>query len=131
MKRKCDKRPLATIVGTAIVSSLSATATVQANENPFAMKDLSGGYMQLSEEGQTKPAPKEGVCAPGACGANMQEKMKSGQMNCGAGMQRTAKPEDTKKKMEGKCAGMTDKDKEGSTGSGQPPGASDGDQKPK
>ncbi len=122
---------MAVIIRTAVISSLSAAASVNAADNPFALKDLSGGYMQLSEEGQTKSAPKEGKCAPGACGANMQEKMKSGQMNCGANMQGTAKPEDAKKKMEGKCAGMTDQGKEGPTGAGQPPAGTDSDQKSK
>lgn len=95
---KHDKKTLATIIGASFVTSLSAGA-VNAAENPFALKDLANGYMQVAEAGKEK---KEGACGEGKCGAQM---MKSPEMKCGAGMKKEEKPQD-QKAMEGKCAGM-------------------------
>lgn len=84
MSNTFDKKGLAALAGAAVVTSLSATA-VNAQDNPFALKDLSAGYVQVAEQ-------KEMTCGEGKCGASM---MKEGQ----------AKKDMTGMKgMEGKCA---------------------------
>jgi uncharacterized low-complexity protein len=112
---------LTALIGATLASSLSAT--VNAGENPFALKELAGGYMQntVAAEGTAAapaaaPAPaasaadaakgaKEGKCGEGKCGAEM---MKSPEMKCGAGMATMKKeePAQSQKAIEGKCAGM-------------------------
>ena len=92
-------KTLSTVLGAAIATSLAGAAS--AGENPFAVKDLSNGYLQLAEAGKEQ---KEMVCGEGKCGG---KKAKSPEMNCGA-MKAEAKKkeEEAKKAMEGKCAGM-------------------------
>jgi uncharacterized low-complexity protein len=72
--KKLNKTPLAVALGTALVSSLGATA-VSAEVNPFGISELSGGYMQLAEAATETGEMK--------CGANMAD-MKKGEMKCGA-----------------------------------------------
>lgn len=88
MNNTFDKKSLAALAGAAVVTSLSAGA-VNAQDNPFALQDLSAGYLQVAEQ-------KEMTCGEGKCGGSM---MKEGQekkdMNAMPGM---------KKGMEGKCA---------------------------
>jgi uncharacterized low-complexity protein len=94
-----SKKTISTVVGAAIATSLAGIAN--AGENPFAVKDLSNGYMQVAEAGKET---KEMVCGEGKCGGQM---MKSPEMNCGAMKQQAQqKAEQDKKAMEGKCAGM-------------------------
>ncbi|CAI8796353.1 HvfA family oxazolone/thioamide-modified RiPP metallophore [Methylocaldum szegediense] len=100
------KKVLKSVVGAAVVTSLSAAAN--ASENPFKLNDLASGYLQVAEAGKEQ---KEMVCGEGKCGAQM---MKSPEMNCGA-MQKQSE-EQMKKAMEGKCAGMkTDQTQQPST----------------
>ncbi|MBP1150452.1 MULTISPECIES: HvfA family oxazolone/thioamide-modified RiPP metallophore [unclassified Methylocaldum] len=91
-----SKRVLKTVMGAAVVTSLSAVAN--ASENPFGIKDLDSGYLQVAEAGKEQ---KEMVCGEGKCGGQM---MKSQEMNCGAMKKQSQEQE--KKAMEGKCAGM-------------------------
>lgn len=85
MSNTLDKKGLAAV---AVVTGLSATVAI-AQDNPFALKDLSAGYVQVAEQ-------KEMTCGEGKCGGSM---MKPGQpakdMSGMQGMQ---------KGMEGKCA---------------------------
>ena len=107
--KKMKKTPLASAMGTAVISTFAAT-TVNAESNPFGMTELSSGYMQVAEAGKSGEMK---------CGANMN--MKEG--TCGAGMMGgEAKTE------EGKCAGnkaakeaakVEDKSKEGKCGEGK------------
>ena len=100
------------IVGTAFAASLAASnvATAQqAGANPFAMNELSNGYMQVAKEGKcggetgkkdaTKDGKmqKDGKCGEGKCGDSMKKDAKgTNDGKCGA----------NKKKMEeGKCGG--------------------------
>lgn len=83
-------------MGAAVVTSLSAVAN--AAENPFAIKDLANGYVQVAEAGKEQ---KEMVCGEGKCGG---QTTKSSEMNCGAMKQQQS--DQQKKAMEGKCAGM-------------------------
>lgn len=96
-----SKKTLSTVMGAAIVSSLAGVAN--AGENPFAMKDLANGYMQVAEAEAAKQGA-EMKCGEGKCGGAA---LKSPEMNCGAMKDAAAKKEETQKKaMEGKCAGM-------------------------
>ena len=59
--KNINKTPLATAMGAALLSTVSATA-VYADTNPFGMTELSTGYMQVAEAGKA---------AEMACGASM------------------------------------------------------------
>ena len=75
------RKPLALSIGAAVVgSALTGAATA---DNPFGMRDLKGGYMQLAAsqggpEGKGEAATAagdkamEGKCGAGVCGANMR-----------------------------------------------------------
>jgi uncharacterized low-complexity protein len=107
--KKTNKTPLAAAMSTAVVSVFTATAA-NAEANPFAMTELSDGYMQVAESDTTsgytvKPwggkktkKANEASCGEGRCGAMMDgDKMKKGQENsCGAMM----------KGNEGSCGSM-------------------------
>ncbi|NOQ64114.1 MAG: hypothetical protein GQ582_06340 [Methyloprofundus sp.] len=87
------KSPLVVAVGTTLLSGLAvSTASAEAIESgisPFAMTELSDGYMQLAKADKDQGASKmkEGACGEGQCGASM--------IKAGA-LEKTA---------EGKCAG--------------------------
>ena len=89
------KSPLAIAVGTSLFSGLVATSVhadsvVNSEENPFAMTELSSGYMFVAKADKDKKGAikmKDGACGEGTCGAAM---MSEGAME---------------KTVEGKCAG--------------------------
>ena len=60
-------KPLSVALGTVFTVSLAHTAITSADENPFSMQPISGGYMMLAE----------GKCGEGKCGAG-----KSGEGKC-------------------------------------------------
>jgi uncharacterized low-complexity protein len=131
--KKLNKTPLAVAMGAALISGFAPIAA-NAEANPFAMTEMSSGYMQLAEAagemkcganmgGMVKPKAAEGACAgskttaateaakkvEGSCGNMMKDgKMKPGmEKSCGAMM----------KGKEGACGDkMKDKAKEGSCG---------------
>jgi uncharacterized low-complexity protein len=74
MSQKTNLKPLAIAAGAALATSLAATTPASAAENPFAMSELSGGYMvaEMAEGkcGAEKKMDKEGKCGEGKCGAN-------------------------------------------------------------
>ena len=120
-----NKKRLTTlsIVGTAFVASLAASNVVsaqQAGANPFAMSELSGGYMQVAEGkcgGEKKKGAKEGKCGEGKCGEGKKKGAKEGKCGegkCGEGKKKGAKEG---KCGEGKCGGSKKKMKEGKCGS--------------
>lgn len=87
--KKSIKTPMAAAVGTAVVSTFTATAA-NAEANPFEMTELSNGYMQLSEADKgkseemkcgAKTGKKEGTCGEGKCG-NMMEEPKTEEGKC-------------------------------------------------
>lgn len=98
-------KPLALTIGAAMATTLSAGSIANTETNPFAMSELSSGYMQVAEEekSETKEGKrggkmKEGSCSAGNCGGKMK---KDAEGECGgAGM-----TEETEKKSEGNCAG--------------------------
>ncbi|HIG65239.1 MAG TPA: hypothetical protein EYQ43_06735 [Methyloprofundus sp.] len=99
-----------TTIGSAVASTFAANA-VNAEINPFAMNELSSGYMQLAQSdkaGEMKcgskmkmDKQKEAACGEGSCGSMMDNgKMKKGFENsCGAMM----------KGKEGACGDMQEK----------------------
>jgi len=104
MSKKTTINTLSIAAGTAFIASLAMTNVANAAEgaNPFAMNELSGGYMQLAEgkcgEGKCggKKAKSEGKCGEGKCGEGKKAKKegKCGEGKCGEGK---------KDKKEGKC----------------------------
>jgi hypothetical protein len=112
---KKDKKSLAAFVGASIVTSLSA-GVVNAAENPFVLKDMAQGYMQVAEvvpfSGQAaapaaKPAEAAKPAAEMKCGAEMMKG--NPEMKCGASMMKgmdAPAPAEAAKAVEKKCAGM-------------------------
>jgi uncharacterized low-complexity protein len=92
MSQKTNLKPLAIAVGAALATSLAATTPANAAENPFAMSELSSGYMvaEMAEGkcGGEKKAAEEGKCGEGKCGAAMMGTSKTSdpkEGKCGAG----------------------------------------------
>lgn len=106
--KKSHKSPLALTLGTTLLamgSSLVQADTTVSTTSPFAMTELSQGYMQFAEA--EAPAAemkkKDGSCGEAKCGANKMSK---------------EAPADAKA-TEGKCGGknMDMKETEGKCGS--------------
>ena len=87
MSQKVTKKPLAIALGAAFVTSLAGTPVANAAENPFAMSELSSGYVVAEME--------EGKCGEGKCGGDKAKK----EGKCGEGMS------GDKAMKEGKCGG--------------------------
>ena len=70
---KTSKKTLALVVGSAFVASMAATS-INAAENPFAIKSLASGYMVADADTAT-PAdkPKDGKCGTGKCSASKKK----------------------------------------------------------
>jgi uncharacterized low-complexity protein len=103
-------------VGTTLVSGLT---TVAAQTNPFAMTELTSGYMQLAEAAKTTPTDAKAKAPEAKCagdhpitGPNKTAEAKCGEGKCGSDMKKSAdtakatdatKATDTTKANEGKC----------------------------
>ena len=127
---KNNKTPLAAAMSTVVVSALTAT-TANAETNPFAMTEMSEGYMQVAEAsynivpwgGKKAKKANEASCGEGKCGGMMDgDKMKKGmESSCGAmmkgkegacGAMDNAESKAAEAKCgEGKCGSMMDGDK--------------------
>ena len=92
MSQKSTKKPLAIALGAAFITSLAATPVANAAENPFAMSELSSGYM-VAEMAEGKcgegKMDKEGKCGEGKgdgdkAGAEGGDKAKA-EGKCGEG----------------------------------------------
>lgn len=92
MSNKKTINTLSLAAGTAFIASLAMGSAAHAAEgaNPFAMNELSSGYMQLAE----------GKCGEGKCGG-AKKSTKKMEGKCGEGKCGGAKKD--MKKMEGKC----------------------------
>jgi len=113
MSKKKSITTLSIAAGTAFVASLAMGNVANAAEgtNPFAMNEMSGGYMQLAEGkcGGSKKPMGEGKCGEG-------KKMEG---KCGEGKKMEGKCGEGKK-MEGKCGeGKKEKKMEGKCGEGK------------
>ncbi|MFP4610032.1 MAG: hypothetical protein ACLFQT_03330 [Thiohalophilus sp.] len=102
MSNSKSSRTLTLALGTAFAASMAASNVATAAEsgsNPFAMSELSSGYMQLAENraegkcGGDKKRDKEGKCGEGKCGGDKAKK----EGKCGEGKR------GDKAKKEGKC----------------------------
>ena len=93
MSKKTTLKPLAIAVGATFVTALAMTPVANAAENPFALSELSSGYMVAEK--------MEGKCGEGMSG---DKTMKEGK--CGEGMS------GDKTMKEGKC-GMKMMDADG------------------
>ncbi|MEK6736311.1 MAG: hypothetical protein AABY47_07055 [Pseudomonadota bacterium] len=106
---KRSLKPMSLAVGTAFVTSLAASslmAETTVNGNPFALNELSGGYMQMADASKVgsehrsdkadaqagKKSEKEGKCGEGKCGGKNEMK-KNMDGSCGS----------KKSEKEGKC----------------------------
>ncbi|MER0169145.1 MAG: hypothetical protein DU489_00735 [Nitrosomonas sp.] len=105
---KKSMKPVSLALSTALVTSLAASnLSADTVANPFAMNELSGGYMQLADASgaANKPAQDggketkqnmEGKCGEGKCGSKKE----------------------MKQNMEGKCGGKK-AEQEGKCGEGK------------
>ena len=96
------KKSMTVVIGSAFIASVAATS-VNAAENPFAIKSLSSGYMVAEAD-----KAKDGTCGTGNCGAD-----KKADGSCGADKAKEGSCNAEKAK-EGAC--NADKAKEGSCG---------------
>ena len=110
MSDKMIKKPLAVAVGAAFSVTLASSPVANAADNPFALNDLSSGYMQLAEGNCG-----EGKCGEGKCGGEKEGEGKCGEGKCGGEKGGEGKCG------EGKCGG--EKGGEGKCGEGKCGGA--------
>ena len=104
MSKKSNLTPLAIAAGTALVTSLASTTVANAAGNPFAMSELSSGYMVAEMA--------EGKCGEGKCGGKMKSATegKCGEGKCGGEMKTTT---------EGKCGGAKATDEAAEAAAGE------------
>lgn len=109
---KKTMKPISLAIGTAFVTTLAAgNVSAETDANPFAMNELSNGYMQLAYGGGGDKG-KEGKCGEGKCGSDKMKKDmegKCGEGKCGS---------DMKENMEGSCGGKK-AEEEGKCGEGK------------
>jgi uncharacterized low-complexity protein len=78
MSKKFELKPISAVVGAALTASVIALPTANADENPFAMTELSSGYVVA---GDAEGSCGEGKCGEGKCG----EEGSCGEGKCGEG----------------------------------------------
>ncbi len=114
-------KPLAAAVGVAFVSSMAASTTAVAADNPFEATDLDNGYMLAGGH-----KAEEGKCGEGKCGGEKAEEgtsvgEKAEEGKCGEGKCGGEKAEEGtcggEKAEEGTCGG--EKAEEGKCGEGK------------
>ena len=81
-------KPVAAVVGVAFVSSLAASASVMAADNPFEVAELDDGYMLAGGHKGEEGKCGEGKCGgekaeEGTCGGDKAEEGKCGEGKCG------------------------------------------------
>ncbi|MBD9357423.1 HvfA family oxazolone/thioamide-modified RiPP metallophore [Methylomonas albis] len=86
--KKINKTPFAIAIGASLLPTLAGNIAL-ADNNPFALSELSSGYMLTAEAKPEAGADKmkDGSCGEGKCGASMKKSTES------------------KAATEGKCAG--------------------------
>ena len=102
MSHSKSSRTLTLALGTAFAASMAASnvaTAAQSNSNPFAMSELSSGYMQLAQN-EMGEKNSEGRCGEGRGQSNKQKNTegKCGEGKCGG-------DKEMQKNMEGKCGG--------------------------
>ena len=102
------KKSVSAAIGATFAAGLAATPLANAAENPFGMKNLDSGYMQVAEgkcgegmdkEGEGKCGEGKKAAAEGNCGEGMN---KDSEGKCGEGKKAATKTEEGKCG-EGKC----------------------------
>ena len=100
MSKKQNLTPIAAVMGTAFAASMAMSnvaVAADAGANPFAMNELSSGYMQVAMEGKCggkktsegkcggMKTEKEGKCGEGKCGGKKKAETegKCGEGKCG------------------------------------------------
>ncbi|MDY6978993.1 MAG: hypothetical protein SV201_03880 [Pseudomonadota bacterium] len=120
MSNSKSSKTLTLALGTAFAASMAASnvaTAAEAGSNPFAMSELSSGYMQLADNhmegkcGGSKKSDNEGRCGEGRDSKKNDMEGKCGEGKCGG-------DKEMKKNMEGKCGGDKAK-KEGKCGEGK------------
>ncbi len=111
--KKIKHSPLAVALGTSLVSGLAissaqASDSLDESNNPFALTELSSGYMQTAKSDENAGGSskmKDGSCGEGKCGSSMmqnnQEKAVEGK--CAGNKPMPSDKADKMKGMEGKC----------------------------
>jgi uncharacterized low-complexity protein len=101
---KKSNKTLALAIGSTLIAGLSAGS---AQANPFAMTDLSTGYMQVAvADTGTKKAPEAKCAGDKPMAAPKTAEAKCGEGKCGDGMKKPAdegKKAHTPKAAEAKC----------------------------
>ncbi|HEX7026523.1 MAG TPA: hypothetical protein VF268_04730 [Gammaproteobacteria bacterium] len=91
MVEKSKLKPIASAVGITLAATLAASPLATADQNPFAVSEMSGGYMVAEAEGKCG----EGKCGEGKCGEDKAEdEGKCGEGKCGEGKCGDAAEED-------------------------------------
>ncbi len=112
MSQKSTKKPLSIALGAAFVTSLAAAPVANAADNPFAMSELSSGYMVADSH-------MEGKCGEGKCGGAKATATEGSEKVMEEGKCGGAKKMEEGKCGEGKCGGnkkMMDEDEVGKEG---------------
>ncbi len=109
-------KPISFAISTAVVAIAATGSVSAADANPFAMNELSSGYMQV--------AAAEGKCGEGKCGGDMMKAKKAKMAKdgkCGEGKCGGDKMAKDGKCGEGKCGGDKKKKmaKDGKCGEGK------------
>ncbi len=96
MADKSKLKPIASALGVTLVATLAASPVVKADENPFAISEISG-YMTAGDHKEGKCG--EGKCGEGKCGGEKGKEGKCGEGKCGGEKGKEGKCG------EGKCGG--------------------------
>ncbi|OGT83309.1 MAG: hypothetical protein A3H91_17390 [Gammaproteobacteria bacterium RIFCSPLOWO2_02_FULL_61_13] len=120
MSRHITLRPIAAALGTTFAVSLALSPIASAEQNPFSLTELSGGYMVADShaEGSCGEGKKEGEAmkeGEGKCG---EGKDTSAEGKCGEGKCGEKRAAHEGKCGEGKCGEGKEKKAEGSCGEG-------------
>lgn len=109
--KKSNKTSLVIAVGSFVTGLTSTQIQAQPesytdlDSNPFALSELSSGYMQTAESDSAKDGKmkmKDGACGEGKCGSSMMKgsEEKTAEGKCAGNK---PMPKMDKKDMEGKC----------------------------
>ena len=111
MSQESTKKTLSIALGAAFATSLAAAPVANAADNPFAMSELSSGYMVADSH-------MEGKCGEGKCGGAKATATEGADKATAEGKCGEGKCGGDKKMEEGKCGGDK-KMEEGKCGEGK------------
>ena len=111
MSQESIKKPLSIALGAAFATSLATAPVANAADNPFAMSELSSGYMVADSH-------MEGKCGEGKCGGAKATATEGAEKSTAEGKCGEGKCGGEKASTEGKCGGEK-KMEEGKCGEGK------------